>query len=171
MSPGRPHGACISGSGLPACGPPSAPLSLEAVKQSIPGRKFQKDLLSQWLLSKCRVVGKRGGSPGGSSGFRDCPLGAGKGRLGGENGITGRSQGPQGYPGRRQPDAGLEPTDSTEGVAQAKWSYAAQFQPPSKCGSGCKWWWPQPWPESLGISIGQQMLGGGFPNTFKSFRP
>ena len=143
MSPGRPHGACISGSGLPACGPPSAPLSLEAVKQSIPGRKFQKDLLSQWLLSKCRVVGKRGGSPGGSSGVRDCPLGAGPGRLE-------RMELPAGLRDHRAIQAegsltqGLNPqTPLKESLAQANWSYAAQFQPPSKCGSGCKWWWPQ----------------------------
>ena len=43
-----------------ARGPPSALLSLDAVKQVTPGRKFQKDLPSQCLMGKCPTVGWKG---------------------------------------------------------------------------------------------------------------
>lgn len=67
--------------------PPSALLSLEAVRQITPGRKFQKDLLSQSLMGKCptkwRMEVLQGGSPeqlerrGGQCGREKLPSGAG----------------------------------------------------------------------------------------------
>lgn len=108
MSPGRPRGACVSESGLPTCGPPSAPLSHEAVKQSTPARKFQKDLLSQWLLSKRQLWGRGKASEEAARGSRIVSSLQGRGRWGGRTELAAGLQEPQGYTGPGGRDGGSQ---------------------------------------------------------------
>lgn len=55
-----------------SCSPPSAQLSPDVVKPSMPGKQFQ-DLLSEWLLSQCPIVGRRQAFSGDSSELRLSP--------------------------------------------------------------------------------------------------